>query len=362
MKNIFLLRKVIIITFTAFNVLFFYTYASSTTSAYEYVLESENIDHEENEQQSIEHAAQGENNDAYNDRITQKVGPSAITWKANGGRFGDNLVSYSKAKWMSRMFDIPLLYLPFPYADELMLHENEQIYTLERHEQFAATVQLLKGPPYALSKNNNTLYICRWKTGVVVDWYDQSFLEEMKKNIAPRYELEKIAIPDNCISIAAHVRNGGTFAADTLQEKERCPLRFLPEEFFIDQIQRLSEMFPEENLYVHIFTDHPQPAKLAKKFNKALNNPRITFGCRIEGNDHKSNVLEDFFSMMDFDCLIRPGSHYSRFVQRLGNNKVVIFPQSCKEIAPGKRVIDTIKIKTRANNNEKWKTKLVVIA
>lgn len=297
----------------------------------------------------------------FTNRINPKIGQSAITWKPNGGRFGDNLFSYCKTKWASRMFDIPLLYFPFPYSDELVLHENERMYTEEKHKQFHTTVQLIKSPPYVLSKNNNTLYICRWKTDIVVDWSDQDFLAEIKKNILPRYSLEKIAIPEGIISIAVHVRNGGTFAADTSQEKDRCPLRFAPEEFFIEQIDRIAHMFPEDNLYVHIFTDHPKPKKLVKKFQLILNNERITFGCREEGNSHKANVLEDFFSMMDFDCLIRPGSHFTRFVQRLGNNKIVIYPESVKEI-DGKKVIDTIKIKIRENSNEKWKTQLVVIA
>jgi hypothetical protein len=354
MKGIFLFRQPHIFVIALLVSLFCYTYPQDTRLDYSYVLEAENTDHESDYLDNNDHT--------YNNRLNPKEGPSAITWKANGGRFGDNLVSYSKAKWMSRMFDIPLLYLPFPYADELMLHENERLYTPELHKQFRYTVELIKKSPYVLLKNNNTLYICRWQTDVIIDWSDKEFVEEIKKNIVPRQPLEKVVIPENCISIAAHVRNGGTFGADTPQEKERCPLRFVPEEFFIDQIQRISEMFPNDNLYVHIFTDHQEPMKLVKKFNNALNNPRITFGCRIEDNSHKSNVLEDFFSMMNFDCLIRPGSHYSRFVQRLGNNKVVIFPQSIKEIAPGKRVINTIKIKTRANADEPWKTKLVVIA
>src|SRR5438477_11202069 len=65
------------------------------------------------------------------DRNNPKTGPSAITWKPNGGRFGDNLVSYCKAKWIAYMFNIELLYLPFPYSDELMIHENEKMYTEE---------------------------------------------------------------------------------------------------------------------------------------------------------------------------------------------------------------------------------------
>lgn len=290
-----------------------------------------------------------------------KSGPSAITWKANGGRFGDDLLSYSKAKWLSYQYNIPLLYQPFSYSDELMLYECETMYTPECLSQFSKTMQLFK-KPYQLSSTSNILYISRWTTEIDIDWFDYTFIEELKKNIAPRNVLEKVIIPEGFISIAVHVRNGGTFAADTPEEKERCPLRFVPEEFFIDQIDRIVQMFPDDQFYVHIFTDHPEPMKLVKKFQNILDNPHITFGCRGEGNSHKANVLEDFFSMMDFDCLIRPGSHFTRFVQRLGNNKMVIYPESIKEIAPGKKVIDAIKIKTRTHPGERWKTKTVVIA
>jgi hypothetical protein len=205
------------------------------------------------------------------------------------------------------------------------------------------------------------LYISHWKTEITIDWYDPTFIQELKQNIAPRYEIEKTIAPNDCISVAAHIRTGGGFVVDTEQERERCPLRFAPDEFFINQIARIAEIFPEQNIYVHIFTDHQNPPVLKQKFEKAINNPRIIFGCRTQDNYHNANVLEDFFSMMDFDCLIRPGSHYSRFVQRLGNNKLVIYPESIRKTADGKSVIDVINIKTRANNTERWKTKKVTI-
>jgi len=288
--------------------------------------------------------------------------PSAITWEPNGGRFGDNLLSYSRAKWLSYKFNIPLLYLPFKYSDCLMLHEQETMYTDECTQLFSTIAHLPTGSKLQLLPHNSTLYINHWQTENIIDWYDKPFVEELKKNIAPRYTIEKIAIPDNCISIAVHIRTGGSFSADTEQERERCPLRFAPNEFFIDQIARLADMFKEQNLYVHIFTDHQNPAKLKKKFQKALQNPRITFGCRENDNSHNSNVLEDFFSMMDFDCLIRPGSHFSRFVQRLGNNKVVIYPESVRKTASGKPIINVINIKTRAEVTDRWKTKKITIA
>jgi hypothetical protein len=263
---------------------------------------------------------------------------SAITWEPNGGRFGDNLLSYSKAKWLSYTFNIPLLYLPFKYSDLLVLHQQEQMYTPESTQLFSTVKYLPIRSKIQLLPQNNTLYISHWQTKISIDWNDPIFIEKLKNNITPFYPIEKTIIPDNCISIAAHIRTGGGFAADTEQERERCPLRFAPDEFFIDQIARIADMFPQENLYVYIFTDHQNPLTLKTKFEKALNNPRITFDCRTKNNSHNANVLEDFFSMMDFDCLIRPGSHYSRFVQRLGNNKLIIYPESIRKTTNGKSI------------------------
>jgi len=287
---------------------------------------------------------------------------SAITWEPNGGRFGDNLLSYSKAKWLSYKFNIPVLHLPFKYSDQLMLHEQEAMYSNESAQLFSTITHLPIEKKCQLLPNSNTLYISHWKTKITIDWYDNVFVEELKKNIAPRSIIEKVIVPKECISIAVHVRNGGGFVVDNEREKERCPLRFVPDEFFIAQIARLADMFQDQNIYVHIFTDHQEPAVLEDKFKKSLNNPRITFGYRQQNNSHNTNVLEDFFSMMDFDCLIRPGSHFSRFVQRLGNNKVVIYPESIKKTADGKSIINMINLKTRAEIGDRWKTKKITIA
>jgi hypothetical protein len=287
---------------------------------------------------------------------------SAITWKANGGRFGDNLLSYARSKWISYKFNIPILYVPFKYSEQLMLHEQENIYTESSDQLFSAITYIPSVSKYQLLPYSNTLYISHWNADITIDWYDQVFVKELKRNITPRYQLNKVIVPDGYMSVAVHVRNGGGFTADNEQEQERCPLRFVPDEFFINQIARIADMFKEQNLYVYIFTDHLEPAKLKKKFKQVLNNPRITFAYRKENNSHNSNVLEDFFSMMDFDCLIRPGSHFSRFVQRLGNNKIVIYPESVRKTSDGKSVINVINIKTRAHVNDRWKTKKITIA
>lgn len=282
---------------------------------------------------------------------------SAITYELNGGRFGDNLLSYSRAKWLSYEWGIPLQLYPFPYSDQLVLYDQEQKVCID---QFSRVVRLPASGSYTLKKDTNTLYINHWHTKVSINWNDPVFIAQLKELISPRYAIKKVSIPDNYISVAVHVRNGGGFGADTTEEQERCPLRFVPDEFFIAQIERIADMFEGKKFYVYIFTDHKQPAVLAEKFNNALHNDTIIIDYQKAENGHNMNVLEDFFSMMQFDCLIRPGSHFSRFVERLGNATLSIYPYSVVKEDNQPAVIDVIGIKTR-NAKGGWKTAKVRI-
>lgn len=283
---------------------------------------------------------------------------SAITYELNGGRFGDNLLSYSRAKWLAYQNGIKLYLKKFPYCSQLVLFKEEEHYTPMINECFARVKRTTTGgviKPYA-----KILYINNWDTKVAVNWNDPIFIAELKKMIAPRHSLETVTIPAGYVSVAVHVRNGGGYSIDNWHEKERCPLRFVPEEFFIDQVQRIAEMFSDQRLYVFIFTDHKEPEKLVKRFAKALEGYDITFDCHCDSAGHNVNVLEDFFSMMKFDCLIRPGSHFSRFVERLGDNRLVIYPRSVLKLKDQPAVINVIGIKHRTEKG--WKSTKVQIA
>ena len=50
---------------------------------------------------------------------------SAVTYEFSNGRFGDNLLTYFHAKWISYQAGIPLLYKPFPYAEQLVFSATE---------------------------------------------------------------------------------------------------------------------------------------------------------------------------------------------------------------------------------------------
>lgn len=286
---------------------------------------------------------------------------NAILGKPNRGRFGDQLFCYFRAKWLSYKFNVPLFYIPFNYSDQLMIHEQEKVYKPKHDQLFSNSIHLSSPFTGELIPESNTLYTCDWNIRVQVNWNDRAFVEQVKNNISPRHDLNKITPPPGYVSVAAHVRNGGGFYFDYPEKQQKHFLRFAPEQFFIDQIARVAEMFPDQKLYVFIFTDHKEPRVLKYRFKKALNNQRITFDCR-RINSHNLNVLEDFFSMMDFHCLIRPTSNFSKSIQCIGNNKLVIHPSGFHNNAQGQPIIDTITIDTRAEINEPWQSYKITIA
>ena len=69
---------------------------------------------------------------------------SAVTYDFSGGRFGDNLVSYCHAKWISYKYNIPLLYKPFDYSDQLMMDVLEIPYSDDLEKQFENIVNYSK--------------------------------------------------------------------------------------------------------------------------------------------------------------------------------------------------------------------------
>ena len=103
---------------------------------------------------------------------TPILGRSAVTYTLSGGRLGDNLLSYCHAKWISFYYDIPLLYYPFAYSDQLMLHEQETLLTQNLINSFDALVDISKVPSYIIEPDKNILYI--------VPFFSESIIERSR--------------------------------------------------------------------------------------------------------------------------------------------------------------------------------------
>jgi hypothetical protein len=276
----------------------------------------------------------------------------AVTYEFSGGRLGDNLLAYSHAKWVSYVYGIPLLYKPFAYSDQLVLDDVEKPYTIKEISKFYALQKLDYRLPINLEKEVPTLYVlsyfsefdherfdyAKWPY-LHVNWKEPGFSNLLKSLIKPKVPLPEITLPENEVTVAAHVRRG-TAGVDSFHLPSIMPLRCPPYEFFIDQIRYLYALFHEKPMYVYIFTDQ-DPEKIAAIFQNDLNGLNIRFDYRTD--ESQEHVLEDLFAMTRFDCLIRPDSNFSYLASILGDFKVVIHPAHFS-LTDGLITIDQVRV------------------
>lgn len=261
-------------------------------------------------------------------------GQSFVTYEKSGGRFGDNLVACSHALWIAYKDKIKFIYNPFEYSDQLVLHEECQLrdthnsnLKYRRWDGYLYPEDILYTVPYftEFPRLEPTMpYLFE------VDWQDKAFIDEFKKLISPRFDIKKLDLPEDRISIAVHVRRGGSLEKSPLSADGKIEgffdnyAKFAPDNYYIEQIKFISELLDHKKLYVHIFTDENNPKDIVDKYEKLIGLDNITFGYRQEENSHNTNVLEDFFNIMHFDCLIMPTSNFSYIASKLGNFSITI--------------------------------------
>ena len=287
------------------------------------------------------------------------VAHHAVTYEYSPGRFGDNLLSYIHAKWISYRYNIPLLYKPFIYSDQLILHEQEVLYSDSVRKQFDKIVVLGKHVSVNPQARSFILYVApyfpssKWELENAisfaggrwdyfeVDWQDKGFIEELRKVIAPQKKIPPLDLPTDRITVAVHVRRGGNH--DTPDVPPLFPLKFLPDDFFITQLKELYVFLNKKPLYVYVFTDDTHPEKIVKTFEQHFQQLDIVCDCRKNGNNDTTNVVEDFFALKQFDCLIHSESNFSFIMSKVGDYMVSIFPDSFHK-ENGKVVYDHINV------------------
>ncbi len=258
---------------------------------------------------------------------------SFVTYEFSGGRFGDCLLSYLHAKWLSYTYQIPLLYRPFPYSSELALHEKEKRYQpfyLLKHSM----VKL--GASLPCPAGGSCIYECpyfptipdnEWEDPQTyrfsIDWNNEEFKNIAREMIAPLRPLQLTLPPKNTINIALHIREGGGFEKGLFH----FPLKMPPLSFYLEAFSKILAEFEGFSIYCYLFTDALEPARLAKKLQKAVPQGAPVFiDYRKKGNHHAANVLEDFFSFFHFDVLICPQSNYSGVAAAMGDFAMTYFP------------------------------------
>ena len=143
----------------------------------------------------------------------------------NGGRFGDNMMSYIHAKWISFKYHMPILYKPFPYSDQLYMHIlDAHLSTVNIDEQFDKVKTIQSEKTIMYNDIHSTLfksyYFPETKPGLKskkhllmtyfkVEWENKEYRAFLKETIRPFVEFPKWDLPKDKITVAVHVRDGG---------------------------------------------------------------------------------------------------------------------------------------------------------
>ncbi len=255
-----------------------------------------------------------------------------ITYEISS-RLGDQLIGYCVARKIAFDHDVPFLFQPFDYSNQLVLSVTDQMlskqnlrnckritigYSLDRsnEDQEKDYLYIVGFDHWKISSNDRAFYGISNK---------REFRTLLKKLIAPRCELQTFNPSKDHINIAMHVRTGEGY--DPPELVDRHEEKFPKEPFYIASMRKIQKLYPDESLYVHIFTDALYPERVKNRFQQLfIENPKITFYARSGKHKWNQNVLEDLFSMAKFDCLIRPRSGLSAVAQAIGAYKVVIYP------------------------------------
>ena len=162
--------------------------------------------------------------------------------------------------------------------------------------------------------------------GFPINWKDPEFRRIALAAIAPRAPLNLFHPAPDVISIAIHVREGGGF--DNREKlKLDDPFKIPPMDFYIEALNRVLPMLFGKKVYCHIFTDCQHPETIAHQIKEAIfSGYPIEFGYRQSGNHHEKNILEDFFSLFNFDILIRPRSNFSIVPCLLSDYAILCYP------------------------------------
>jgi hypothetical protein len=261
-----------------------------------------------------------------------------------GGRFGDKLLTYLRAKWISHRYQIPFFYQPFDHSQKLVLHEKER-----RFQKGSYAVEPLSIEALERQEERRAAYVwmCpyfpfdRWEIekygyqSFDVDWKDPAFRKSVLRLLAPRTSLPLIRPPADTVNIALHIREGGS--VDDAATRARLPLKFPPLEFYQEALSYIVAKYPGRQILCHLFTDAADPSRFIAPLEKALasSGDRVRFAYRQE-KPKDLHVLADFFSLFHFDCLIRPQSNFSIIPSLLHDYAIVYAP--VRFAAEGERV------------------------
>ncbi len=312
-----------------------------------------------------------------------------------GCQIGDSIANYCLAKALSIKYPdkLKFLYTPFIHSDLFVfdLHEKR----IEQNMQFCQNMSAYSNENILQnSDKNNTLFIANIETKVdgVDQFLLNTLKKEVQLKQIPEinsipdnmitvaihirkgngggqvydgeqsslqiydYDRDQVCYLDDYVNYPfdweSYRRNSGKIehiflanykdyvtdeifgwapAGKFLDQVSHWQTKFPPEQYYIDQIIKLSKELDNQKIYIQIFTDDKDPKALIERIKLAVNLSNISFYFVNNRNlSFRDQVAQDLYSMSRFDILIRSQSYFSRVAELIGDHKLVIYPLEYK--------------------------------
>ncbi len=288
-----------------------------------------------------------------------------ITYDIDVGRLGYRILWYCRAKWLSHTLHMPIVFKPFPYSDSFFLHTREVLFSDELSKNHATKLvydlsdidqSLSQKTIFALTKTCKKFSPEFLYEATVADEY---FGKSIRCMLQPISTLPELHFPPGYITVAVHIRkgSGGDKPANTKQffsvvqdiprATDVLPTRggasynggklyFLPNQYYVDQINYLADLVHHAPIFIQIFTDYSDPRSLIQEIKDHIHRPNILFADDVLFSKpskksaltmYRDHIVADIDAMSRFDCLIRGTSYFSWVSQLLGHHRIVIHPK-----------------------------------
>ena len=135
-------------------------------------------------------------------------------------------------------------------------------------------------------------------------------------------------ISEQFFSSAALVAQPTIASLYRVQADGGSPFKFVPQQFYIDQVKRLSAILLDRKIHIYLFIDKDKEfvEGILAKWREALTDYKnITIECNVE-KKWDERVIDDLYCMSKCDCLIRGCSHFAGIAQLAGDHKIIMGP------------------------------------
>ncbi|MDR3645985.1 MAG: hypothetical protein P4L22_00405 [Candidatus Babeliales bacterium] len=322
--------------------------------------------------------------------INSFLGAQNFITNERGAQVGDCITSYCLAKILSIKYkeNLQYTYTPFIHS-ELFVFDHEP--RIDINHVFSEQIRVFDEGCITNNLNkDNVLFTCHLETKI--NQIDQPCIDLIKQEVQFKQIPKVNKIPTDVTTMAVHIRkgNGGgqffdgqqtslqafdfnreqvkylnnyvsypfdwesytrnnghlvcnilenykeyepnwSFSGKPVDKVDKWQTKFPPDQFYIDQIIKVSKELNHQKLYVQLFTDDKNPYELITKLKNAVNLENITFFYEDNRNSsYKEQIFRDLYAMSKFDILIRSQSYFSRVAELMGNHKLVIYPLEFK--------------------------------